>query len=134
MATDHEKAEVRERANFRCEYCRAPEEIAGYAFHIEHIQPRARGGDDTPANYALACMPCNRAKSDHLTGIDLKTGQDERLFHPRKDRWTEHFRVSGKTQIKGKTAVGRATENRLQLNQRRQLEARRLWVELNLYP
>jgi hypothetical protein len=134
MATDQEKATVRKRAGYRCEYCKAPEEITAYAFHIEHIHPREHGGEDKLGNYALACMPCNRSKSYHLTGQDPKSGKDERLFDPRMDKWSDHFRVLGKIQIKGKTAIGRATENRLKMNQRRQLEARQLWLELGRYP
>ena len=63
MATKHEKAIIRQLAKYRCEYCRALEEIAGYAFHIEHVHPRQHGGKDQLANYALACMPCNRSKA-----------------------------------------------------------------------
>jgi hypothetical protein len=134
MPTELEKSIVRERAGYRCEYCRAPEDVTGYAFHIEHIHPREEGGKDEVGNYALSCMPCNRAKWYHLNGQDPKTGKEERLFHPRKDKWRDHFRIEDKIHVKGKTAVGRATENRLQMNQPRQLEARELWVELDLYP
>jgi len=134
MASDEEKVIVRKRAHFRCEYCKAPEEITGYAFHIEHIHPQDQGGKDEMENYALSCMPCNRAKSYHQTGQDPKTGHEKRLFHPRKDKWNDHFRVEGKIHVKGKTAIGRTTEQRLKLNQKRQLEARALWLELGLYP
>lgn len=134
MANDEQKRLVRSRARHKCEYCRASELVTGYAFHIEHIVPRNRGGKDHTDNYALACMPCNRAKSDHLTGIDPKTESEVRLFDPRNDAWTDHFLIVNEIQIKGKTPIGRATANRLQLNQIRQLEARRLWVELKVFP
>jgi 5-methylcytosine-specific restriction endonuclease McrA len=134
MATNAEKLIVRKRAHYRCEYCQAPEEITGYTFHIEHIYPRNRDGKNKLANYALACMPCNRWKSDYSTGKDPITGKQERLFHPRKDKWSDHFHVERRIWVKGKTAIGRATENRLQMNQPRQLEARKLWLDLNLYP
>jgi hypothetical protein len=32
---------------------------------LEHVQPRARRGDDLPENYRWACAPCNRIKSTH---------------------------------------------------------------------
>jgi hypothetical protein len=134
MATEAEKGIVSRRANHRCEYCRAPENVTGYAFHIEHVRSRAQGGEDNIDNYALSCMPCNRAKWHHLTGEDLQTGKQELLFDPRKHQWDEHFRVEKRIYVRGKTAIGRATENRLQMNQPRQLEARRLWLELDVYP
>lgn len=134
MATEKEKAFVRKRARYRCEYCRAPESVAGYAFHIEHIRPRNHGGNDNLSNYALSCMPCNRGKWDHLTGEDPQTNKQERLFHPRKDKWDEHFRVAKHVHIEGKTPIGRTTVERLKMNEPRQLEARGYWRELELYP
>ena len=134
MATEQEKAIVRKRAQGRCEYCQAPEDVAGYAFHIEHIRPRHEGGKDETSNYALSCQHCNRSKWHYLTGEDPETGKEQRLFDPRKDKWNEHFRIERKIHVRGKTPVGRATEIRLKMNQPRQLQARQLWRELKLYP
>ncbi len=36
--------------------------------------------------------------------------------------------------LKGKTVTAKGTVNRLHMNSSMQLEARRLWVELELYP
>ena len=133
MPSIHET--VRQRAAARCEYCKAPEVVAGYAFHLEHIRPRAKGGSNALTNYALSCASCNQFKSDHTTGTDPRTRRTERLFNPRLDNWSEHFVFSrNKLRIRGKTPIGRATENRLQLNNKRQIEARALWVQLKLYP
>ena len=133
MATSREIVE--QRARRRCEYCLAPQSVAGYAFHLEHIQPRSRGGADKSSNYALACVNCNSAKSDHLTGEDLTTGKLERLFNPRTDKWPEHFQFSRVIlKITGQTGIGRATESRLRLNSPRQIEARAMWVALGIYP
>lgn len=126
---------IEERALRRCEYCLAPQNITGYSFHIEHIVPRAKGGKNELSNFALACASCNFSKADHLTGYDNKSGKEERLFNPRKDKWREHFRFSrAELKIIGKSAIGRATENRLQLNGQKQIEARELWTELEIYP
>jgi len=38
-----------------------------------------------------------------------------RLFHPRHDRWDEHFRLDG-ARIVGRTAVGRTTIWLLEMN------------------
>jgi len=123
------------RADSRCEYCRAPEVITGVTFHVEHITPRSRGGANHRRNYALACIACNSAKSDHVTAPDPKTGEEIALFDPRRDRWDRHFRFVATTlEIRGLTPKGRATVGRLQLNHPRQLEARALWMELEIYP
>jgi hypothetical protein len=126
---------VTERAGSRCEYCRAPQIVTGVTFHIEHIQPRAHGGEDGPLNYALSCITCNGHKSDNTTGIDPVGGEEVPLFHPRRDKWKRHFRFTKKgLEIHGVTPKGRATVSRLQMNERQQIEARRLWVELEIYP
>jgi len=41
------------------------------------------------------CNYCNLHKSSNLTGIDPQTGQIARLFHPRTDRWEQHFAFDG---------------------------------------
>ena len=133
MPSERDTAAVRKRANGRCEYCHAPEEVAGYTFHIEHINPRSKGGPDELENYALSCVHCNISKSNHVTGLDPLTGTDHRLFHPRKDNWSNHFQMRKQIQIGGRTEIGRATEQRLKLNAPSQLEARELWAQLGLY-
>src|SRR5688572_85599 len=91
MIGEREKLLVRQRAGFRCEYCKAPEQVLGYALHVEHIHPTSLGGGDALNNLALSCMPCNRAKSDHTTGRDPKTRREAALFNPRRDSWEMHF-------------------------------------------
>jgi hypothetical protein len=71
---------VERRAEGRCEYCRAPQRVCGYRFHIEHILPVAHGGEDGPDNRALACASCNLAKSDRQTGIDPVSGTEVPRF------------------------------------------------------
>ena len=39
-------AVIAERANYRCEYCHAPEEAFNFPFEVEHIHPVSRGGPD----------------------------------------------------------------------------------------
>jgi hypothetical protein len=100
---------VRRRAGHRCEYCLLKQEHLPFAtFHVEHIIPRKHGGDDNPANLALACDRCNAHKGANFTGIDPETGAIIVLFNPRTHDWEEHFRLSDST-IVGLTAVGRTT-------------------------
>ena len=128
-------AHVAERAGHRCEYCHAPEAIFNLPFEVEHIVPTSRGGPDDESNRALACRACNLYKSDQLSGIDEATGEVVPLFHPRRDRWDEHFRVeSADGAIEGLTPVGRGTTASLRMNRDAQREARRSWIRLKLYP
>ncbi len=128
-------AVVAQRAGHRCEYCHAPEGIFNFPFEIEHVIPQSLHGSDDEANRALACRGCNLRKSDHRTGLDEITGSDCPLFHPRHDQWDEHFLVDKETgAIQGLTPVGRAVVARLQMNSPVQLEARRMWMRLGLFP
>jgi hypothetical protein len=67
---------------------------------------------------------CNLHKGPNLTGIDPQTVQVVPLFHPRRDRWHEHFVFAG-TRIQGISATGRATVQVLAMNDARRLEVRR---------
>lgn len=57
---------------------------------IEHIRPRALGGDDDPRNTALACSGCNNEKGRRQDG---KKQHDEsrttRYLKLRTDRWRD---------------------------------------------
>lgn len=107
---------VRSRASLCCEYCGLHEGDSPLVSHqIEHIVPRKHGGTDDFDNLALACIACNLYKGPNLSGIDAHTGLVTPLFHPRRDRWHEHFRFDG-LEITGLTATGRATVAVLRLN------------------
>ena len=127
---------VERRAKGRCEYCRAPQDIAAYTFHVEHIVPRVAGGADHPTNAALSCWSCNSAKAGHQTGINPTTGVEEPLFHPRRQLWDEHFALSpDRLRVLGRTATGRATVTRLRMNDPRfQPQARALWMAAGRWP
>ena len=126
---------VAQRARRRCEYCRAPESVFNFRFDIDHILPQALDGDDALENLALACRACNIFKGAFMQGTDPETAQAVALFHPRRDRWEEHFHFSPETrEILGHTATGRATVVRLDLNDDFQREARTRWMEMGLFP
>ncbi len=110
------RASVRERAAHRCEYCQLRQDDSPLAsLHIEHIVPKKHGGSDEIDNLALACIDCNLHKGTNLTGIDPETEEITRLFHPRRQRWDEHFEWAG-IYVAGKTAVGRTTVRVLDMN------------------
>ena len=128
-------AAVALRAGRRCDYCHAPEVVFNFPFEVEHVVPVSRGGLDVEANWALACRSCNLRKAAHVTGIDPESQAEVRLFHPRQDRWTEHFRVDSESgNVEGITVIGRAAVVRLQMNSESQAAARRQWMRLGLFP
>jgi 5-methylcytosine-specific restriction endonuclease McrA len=60
----HTAADIKEIHSMqkgRCAICR---QKLGQKYHVDHIQPLARGGSDDRANLQLACGPCNLRKAD----------------------------------------------------------------------
>lgn len=116
-----------------CEYCRAPRQVTGYQFHVEHIQPKCRAGSDDLANLALCCAPCNAHKYTALVGQDPDSGQTAPLFNPRTQAWSEHFALDMESGlILGLTPEGGASVVRLGMNLPRRVATRRLWMEKGL--
>jgi hypothetical protein len=83
--------EVAERANGRCEYCRAPQRAFNFPLEVEHVVPLASNGFRDPDNLALSCRSSNAFKSFRLTAVDPQTNKSALLFNPRRDAWFEHF-------------------------------------------
>jgi hypothetical protein len=99
---------VWDRANRRCEYCHMPASAYVSSFHVDHVVARQHGGESSLENLALACMHCNQRKGPNIAGRDPETGEIVPLFHPRRDRWGDHFEWNGPNLI-GKSRIGRAT-------------------------
>jgi len=106
---------VRERAGECCEYCRFPAAHSGLPFQIDHIVARKHEGTSDESNLALACLFCNSAKGPSIAGIDPVSGAVVRLFHPRRDVWSEHFEWHGGW-LRGHSPEGRATIQVLPIN------------------
>ena len=124
MSTSTRKI-VRERAEYRCEYCHLPESATPFlSFHLEHVIAQQHLGDSTLENLALACDRCNAFKGPNLSSVDPVTRQIVPLFHPRTDRWDEHFQFDD-GMIIGLTPSGRATARLLTMNAPRRVELRR---------
>jgi len=86
----------RRRAGARCEYCHLPDLSMDLEdFHVEHVIARKHGGKTREDNLAWACIFCNLYKGPNLAGLDPDTGRLTRLFNPRLDRWSTHFRLEG---------------------------------------
>src|SRR5215212_4645612 len=84
---------VRHRAAASCEYCRVPEAYSFFAHELDHVIAQQHGGETAEGNLALACVICNKHKGTNLSSIDPETGQVVPLFHPRQNRWLDHFRL-----------------------------------------
>lgn len=133
--TEALRAQVRERARRRCEYCLYPDLIRSGPFAVEHIWPKSDGGSDNFDNLAWSCDHCNGHKAAATQATDPVTGSLAPLYNPRHDSWGDHF-LWGEDQVTmiGKTPTGRATVTRLQLNRESVLEARRLTMLWGLHP
>ena len=119
------KRAVRPRAADACEYCRILQADDLRPFELEHTVARKHGGGAELGNLSLACRPCNEAKGTDLCGVDPATGAVVRLFDPRRQRWTDHFRQDG-GRVVGLTDCGRATVRLLEMNRRKRIELRSL--------
>jgi len=127
------REEVRRRAGLRCEYCLYPEGWTAIPHQIDHVVSRKHGGASTLENLAYCCVFCNRYKGSDIASIDLRTGQQVRLFNPRSDKWTDHFRLLGAV-IEPLTASGEVTARLLRLNQAQRVIERSILQNAGRYP
>jgi hypothetical protein len=124
---------VESRALGCCEYCLLQQADAGFPHQIDHVISRKHGGTGHPDNLALACYLCNRYKGSDIASIHPGTGELVRLFHPRQDRWAEHFRIAGSI-IEPLTRMGVATSHLLRLNIPARVVERQALQGLDRYP
>jgi hypothetical protein len=104
-----------------------------YRLHVEHVIAKQHGGGDDPDNLALACHHDNEHKGPNLSGIDPETGKVVRLFNPRRQSWSRHFRFDG-PMIVGRTQSGRATVAVLALNARDRVALRAELIADGVFP
>lgn len=109
--------------------------FATQSFSVEHILPRARGGSSELENLALSCQGCNSHKFTKTEGFDPLTKQTAPLFHPREQRWRDHFTWNEDyTIVLGVTSTGRATVDELYLNRSGLLNLRRVLFASGEHP
>lgn len=106
---------VVERARNQCEYCGVPDDITLVAHEVDHVIALRHHGKTELENLAYACFRCNRLKGSDLSSIDPDTGQITRLFNPRQDQWSAHFRLTGAV-IEPLSPIGRTTMVFLEFN------------------
>jgi hypothetical protein len=123
--------QVRQRADYRCEYCQSPEWLSGQPCQIDHIRPRASGGVTSLENLCLACAACNGFKLDRTAAVDPVSNQSVELFNPRQQIWPEHFQWNvDQTEIVGLSACGRAAVAALKMNRPLAVAARTMWLQI----
>lgn len=133
--TAEQRRTVIERARGCCEYCRSQARFAMQPFSVEHIEPLHRGGKTTLDNLALACQGCNNHKYTKTEGRDPVTGDIVPLYHPRRQRWRDHFAWNEDfTLVIGLTPTGRATVETLRLNREGLVNLRRILYAMGEHP
>jgi hypothetical protein len=127
------RQEVWERAGSRCEYCCLPQALVEAAHEIDHIIAVKHNGSTVSGNLALACFACNNHKGPNIAGLDPESGTLVRLFHPRNDRWNEHFVWRG-SWLEGTTEIGRATLEVLEINASHRRRLRQALIDEGVFP
>jgi HNH endonuclease len=124
---------VVKRARNCCEYCLIPQEIVLAKHQVDHVIAEKHGGETVSENLALSCTLCNQAKGSDIASINPETVDIERLYHPRRHHWSEHFRVLEDSGIiEPLTGIGRSTVRLLQMNRVEYLAARSMLFQAGL--
>jgi len=104
-------------------------------YQVDHIVPELSGGTTESANLALTCPTCNGHKASKTHARDPHSGVIVRLFNPRAQIWSRHFRFALDQQtIEGRTRCGRATVVALQLNNENLVRLRAIWLTIGSGP
>lgn len=123
------RREVASRARRRCEYCLIHEDDSGFRHEVDHIVSRKHGGESLMGNHA--CSVCNRLKGSDLGAVS-PAGELTRLFNPRLQVWSDHFRLE-RAVIQPLTVEGDVTVRLLRLNHFERVLERRLLQQLGRY-
>ncbi|MBW4544532.1 MAG: HNH endonuclease [Symplocastrum torsivum CPER-KK1] len=123
---------VCDRAKGCCEYCLISEATTFAPHEIDHIIAEKHGGLTEAENLALLCTLCDKHKGSDIASIDAETTEVVPLYNPRRDKWHEHFQLSGAEFIP-LTPKGRVTVRLLQLNRPDRVEERKLLIEAEMF-
>lgn len=98
----------------------------------DHIQAQKHHGPTTLENLCWAGAQCNGAKGSNVAGFDPDSGELTQLFHPRNQRWTDHFVWKG-AELTGKTPEGRVTIDVLNIIQIERVIHRSFLMEARIF-
>jgi len=124
---------VYERAGGRCEYCLLHERYTIKRHEVDHIYAEKHGGETIESNLCLSCIDCNRYKGSDLASLDPLNAEIVPLFHPRRDQWSDHFRLDG-ANIEPLTAQGRTTVRLMHINDEDRINERAVLMSIKRYP
>ena len=127
------KAQIRSRADHRCEYCLVSQASDFLDFEFDHVIAQKHGGLATFENLAFACFPCNSQKGPNLAGFDQETRRVVRLWNPRKDHRGKHLEWQGPLLV-GRTSIGRVTVSVLNINDPDAVAFREMLIEDGQFP
>jgi hypothetical protein len=114
------REQIRQRAQYACEFCGITEIDTGGMLTIDHFQPRTKAGSDELENLIYACITCNQYKQDYWP----RTETAARLWNPRQESASEHFIEQEDGQLTALTPIGTFTIKRLRLNRSQLIVAR----------
>jgi hypothetical protein len=124
---------VAERAYHVCEYCLVHKDDLYHGCEVDHIRSLKHAGPTLEENPAFACFHCNRHKGTDLGSISMRTGALVRYYHPRTDRWSDHFEaIAGR--IEPQTDIGEVTARLLEFNHPERVAFRKMLTDLGRYP
>ena len=124
---------VIDRAGGLCEYCLIHEDDTFFGCQVEHIISEKHSGATAEDNLAYACVFCNRFKGSDIASISSRTGQLCPLYNPRRDVWTDVFKLDV-VSIVPLTDVGEVTVRLLDMNAPERLLEREILRRVNRYP
>lgn len=124
---------VATRADQLCEYCLIHEDDTFFGCEVDHIISLKHGGPTEDGNPAFACLFCNRHKGTDIGSILVDTCELIRLFNPRQDKWSHHFRLEGAL-IKPISDIGAVTVSILRFNTSERMLERETLIALGRYP
>jgi hypothetical protein len=106
------REQVRQRANFACEFCGITETDTGGQLTVDHFQPHTQGGGDGLDNLIYCCARCNQHKLDYWpVHPDAPV-----LWNPRRELASQHFLELDDGTLYTLTPTGAFTLRRLRLN------------------
>jgi len=106
------REQIRQRANFACEFCGVSETDVGGQLTIDHFQPTSKGGGDNSDNLIYSCPRCNQYKLDYWPSAP----GDLPLWSPRLELVAKHLLELDDGKMHPLTATGAHTIHRLRLN------------------
>lgn len=125
---------VEQRARGYCEYCGVPDNFGYLPHEVDHIYAEKHGGQTIESNLGLSCFFCNRYKGSDLASLDPIDGATVvRLFHPRRDTWSDHFQLVD-ARIEPRTDVGRVTVRLYHFNDTERITERVMLLIIGHYP